>query len=99
MWLMLFLCLVAQLGPALCDPMGCSPPGSSARGISQARTLEWVAMFSSGGSSLLPSEHRQQEAGMCCSQITWVAIISKQVEKNVHRSGLLEQNTFKAIAP
>ena len=25
------------------DPMDCSPPGSSVQGISQARTLEWVA--------------------------------------------------------
>ena len=31
----------------LCDPMGCSPPGSSARGILQ----EWVAISSSRGSS------------------------------------------------
>ena len=31
--------------------MDCSPPGSSVHGISQARTLEWVAMSSSGGSS------------------------------------------------
>ena len=29
----------------------CSPPGSSVRGILQARTLEWVAMPSSRGSS------------------------------------------------
>ena len=35
----------------LCDPMDCSPPGSSVRGILQARTLEWVAMSSSRGSS------------------------------------------------
>ena len=28
----------------LCDPMDCSPPGSSVRGILQARLLEWVAM-------------------------------------------------------
>ena len=28
----------------LCDPMGCSPPGSSDHGILQARVLEWVAM-------------------------------------------------------
>ena len=34
-----------------CDPMDCSPPGSSVHGISQARILEWVAMPSSGGSS------------------------------------------------
>ena len=27
----------------LCDPMDCSPPGSSVLGILQARILEWVA--------------------------------------------------------
>ena len=27
-------CLVAQLGPTLCDPMDCSPPGSSVHGDS-----------------------------------------------------------------
>ena len=27
----------------LCDPMGCSPPGSSVHGILHARILEWVA--------------------------------------------------------
>ena len=35
----------------LCDPVDCSPPGSSAHGILQARTLEWVAVPSSRGSS------------------------------------------------
>ena len=29
--------------------MNCSPPGSSAGGILQARILEWVAIYSSGG--------------------------------------------------
>ena len=28
----------------LCDPMGCSPPGSSVHGIFQARILQWVAI-------------------------------------------------------
>ena len=32
---------VAQSRPTLCDPMDCSPPGSSVHGISQARVLEW----------------------------------------------------------
>ena len=36
----------------LCDPMDCSPPGSSVHGILQARILEWVAISSSRGSSL-----------------------------------------------
>ena len=33
--------------------MDCSPPGSSVHGILQARILEWVAIFSSRGSSQL----------------------------------------------
>ena len=44
------LCVPAkslQLCPTLCDPMNCSPPGSSVHGILQARILEWVAMPSS----------------------------------------------------
>ena len=36
--------LVAQSCSTLCDPMDCSLPGSSVRGILQARILEWVAM-------------------------------------------------------
>ena len=40
-----------QSCPILCDLMYCSPPGSSAHGIFQARILEWVAMPSSRGSS------------------------------------------------
>ena len=35
----------------LCNSMDGSPPGSSVHGILQARTLEWVAMPSSRGSS------------------------------------------------
>ena len=31
----------------LCDPLDCSPQGSSVYGILQARLLEWVAMSSS----------------------------------------------------
>ena len=35
---------VAQLCLTLCDPMDCSPPGSSVHGIFQARVLEWVTI-------------------------------------------------------
>ena len=35
----------------LCNPMDCSPPGSSVHGIFQSRILGWVAMPSSRGSS------------------------------------------------
>ena len=40
-----------QSCPTLCNPMDCSPPGSSIHGVLQARILEWVTMFSSRGSS------------------------------------------------
>ena len=33
-----------QACPTLCDPMDCSPPGSSIHGIFQARGLEWGAI-------------------------------------------------------
>ena len=43
------LCLVTQSCLTLCDPMDCSPPGSSVHGILQARILEWVVVPSSRG--------------------------------------------------
>ena len=44
-------CLVVQLCLTLCDPVNCSPPGSSVRGIFQATMLEWIAISFSRGSS------------------------------------------------
>ena len=41
----------AQLCPTLCDPVHCSPSGSSLHGISQARALEGIAIFPSRASS------------------------------------------------
>ena len=40
-----------QLCQILCDPMDCSPPGSSVHWILQARSLEWVPIPSSRRSS------------------------------------------------
>ena len=34
--------LVVQSCLTLCNPMDCSPPGSSVHGILQVRMLEWV---------------------------------------------------------
>ena len=53
---------VAQSSPTVCDPVDCSPPGSSAGGILQARILEWVAISSRGSSH--PRDH------------TWVSCIA-----------------------
>ena len=44
-------CHCVQSCLTLCDPMDCSPSGFSFHGIFQARILEWVAIFSSRGSS------------------------------------------------
>ena len=38
----------AKLLQTLCDPMDCSPPGSSLHGLLQAGTLEWVAFLLQG---------------------------------------------------
>ena len=37
--------LVAQFCVTLCDPVDCSPPGSSVYGTLQARILEWAPML------------------------------------------------------
>ena len=55
----------AQSGLTLCDPMDCSPPGSSVLGVSQARILERVAISSSRGSS----RSRDQTCNSCISCI------------------------------
>ena len=49
----------------LCDSMDCSPPGSSVYGTLQTRILEWVAMYSSRGSS----QPRDQNCISCISCI------------------------------
>ena len=51
--LILHKCSVTKLCPTLCNPVDCSPPGSSVLGISQARILEWIAISFSRVSSWL----------------------------------------------
>ena len=46
-----YTCSITQSSPTFCNPMDCSPPGSSVCGIFQSRILEWVATFYSRGSS------------------------------------------------
>ena len=41
--------LVTLSCPTLCDPIDCSPLGSSVHGILQARILEWVVISFSRG--------------------------------------------------
>ena len=56
-----------QLCQTLCDPMDCSPPGSSVHGILQARILERVAVPLSPPSELqeIPVAIREQSGVLC----------------------------------
>jgi len=80
-----------QLHPSFCDPVDCSPPGSSVHGILQARILEWVAIHFSRGSSLpkdeLTSLMSPALAGVFFSTgATWEAIWV-QILAPLHRDG------------
>ena len=67
---------------SLCNPMDCSPPGFSVRGISQARILEWVATLSPRGSPL-PRDQTHISYVSCIgnfftTRATWDALTRKQ---------------------
>ena len=75
----------------ICDPIDCSPPGSSAHGILQARILEWVAIPFSRG----PPKPGDQTRVSCitsrfftnwATSILYLQYISAQV---THISGVL----------
>ena len=58
----------------LCNPMDCSPPGSSAYGILQARILEWVVMPSSNlGAEPLSLMSPAFAGGFFTARATWEA--------------------------
>ena len=60
----------------LCNPVDCSPSGSSVHEISQARILEWVAISISRGSFQLRDR-------------TWVSFIGRQILYQLHHLGSL----------
>ena len=77
-----FFCMHAQWYPTLCNPMDDSPPGSSVHGISQERTLQWVAISSSRGSSWPGTEPASLElpalaGGFFTTCTTWEAPLCK----------------------
>ena len=72
----------------LCDPMDCSLPGSSVRGIFQARILEWVAISFSRGSSW-PRDRTQVSSTADRRFTVWAtreAYNQNTVKKCIHRS-------------
>jgi len=63
------VCSVAKSCQTFCDPMDCSPPGSSVHGVLQAKILDWVATSFSRGSF----QPRDQNHVSCVSGIGWQA--------------------------
>ena len=58
---LLHACYITAVLSALCNPVDCSPPGSSVHGISQARILQWVVIsFSRAPSWCLTFFPRQE---------------------------------------
>ena len=87
-------CAHAQLCPTLCDPMDCSPPGSSVHGIFQVIIPEWVAISFSRGSSRSrdqPSSPVSPGLGrqILCHCATWEAHFLHGVAKNKKNPGSL----------
>ena len=74
------MCMYAPSCPTLCDPMDCSPPGSSVLGILQARILEWVAISFSRGSS--------QPTDRTC--VSYVSCVGRQVLLPAESPGLIK---------
>ena len=77
----------AQSCPTLCDPMDCSPPGSSVHGSLQARILEWVAIPFSRESSW----PRDQTRVSC---ITGRIFTTEQPGKPIQFGGNYEKRQF-----
>ena len=75
-------CSVDQKRSTLCDPMDCSPLGSSIHGGSQVRILEGVAISSCRG----PSQPRDQTQVSCIGKqvlyrwATWEALSSSVIQ-------------------
>ena len=59
--------LCAQSCLILCDPVDCSPPGSSVHRILQARILEWVAISYSRGSFQPRGQSRGRVSYVSCN--------------------------------
>ena len=79
--LCLTTCSVPQLFLSLSKPMNCSPPGYSVHGISQARTLEWVAIsFSRDSFFLYISYYLENFLGIYSYNILFVQYIFSSVQ-------------------
>ena len=80
LWNTWYTTIHAQLCPTLCDPLDCSPPGSSVHGISQARILEWVVISFSRVSS--QPRNRTHTSCISCTAGGFFYLLSHQGSLN-----------------
>ena len=76
----------------LCNPMGCSLPGSSVHG-DKARILEWVAMLSSRGSSQL----RDQTQVSCIADRFFTSWGTREVLGYTQKKNIIQKDTGTPI--
>ena len=76
----------------LCDSTDCNLPGSSARGIIQARILEWVAISFSRGSS----QPRDLTYVSCGSALTGKFFTVEPAGRNINNLTYADDTTLMA---
>ena len=90
--------LVAQSCPTLCDPMDCSPPGSSAHGILQAEIFERAAIPFSRATSW-PRYRTQVSCITGWFFIVWATRKATEIQKISHpvsnRDILMDSTSFR----
>ena len=69
----------------LCDPMDCSPQGSSVHGIFQVRMLEWVVISYSRGSS----RPRDRTRVSCIVGRFFIIWATREASPTVHRNSVI----------
>ena len=84
-------CVCAQLCLILCDPLDCSPPGSSVHAIFQTRIPEWVAISYSKGFS--QSRDQTRVSFSSCRQI----LITVPPEKPTAQGTLLSSTQCSVV--
>ena len=80
---------VTQLCPTLYDPVDCSPPGSSVRGILQARILEWVAISFSRRSSWPRNQTQVSHIAGRCFNLWATIAVCRNLFYHSHHSMLI----------
>ena len=102
-WLRLAPCVtfeseVTQSCLTLCDPVDCSPPGSSVHGVLMARILEWVAIsFSRGSSRPRNRTYVSCIAGRCFHDINFNRQLKVHIYKNIFTGNFFIIKSIKTM--